>query len=298
MEGTPNDGWADAGNHTDLLRTYVGQAGEAKLLTAAEEIELAIAFKLDPACRCNRCISCKSRERLIVSNLRLVISVAKRYTSSGLPILDLIQEGNIGLMRAVEKFDPSRGFKLSTYATWWIRQAVQRAVAQKRRVIRLPLHVQERIHKLSKVENKLIEQYGRDPSEEEIAAELEIGLDDLEKLRLIVEDAVSLDVPVGDGESSTLSDYMQDDHDPVEEAFEALQLDDVARAVETLNEIDDRAAEIIARRFGLGKFEGEDHDLATLGVLFGVSRERIRQIERKSLERLAQYAPHLREYIS
>ena len=298
---TPADLWNDPTQDLDLLRTYVGEAGRTPLLTAEQEQFLSRQFQSESTCsakrRCGGCRGCKARQHLIQANLRLVINVAKKYQASGLPLLDLIQEGNLGLMRAVEKFDPNKGFKFSTYATWWIRQAVQRGIAQKKRVIRLPIHILERLSKVNRAEYSLVEELGREPTNAEIAARVDlpgIGESDIEVLKQWSEEAVSMDTPVGDGESS-LADYVEAPVSVFFEVEDILRSRDVLAVVDDLARIDERAPEIIRRRYGLPPYH--PHDLAEVGVIFGVTRERIRQIERRCLQRMSADAPWLAAYL-
>lgn len=290
--------WGDPSLDLDPLRAYVAQAGSTPLLSHEQEKLLARAFLTESTCsssrKCQECSGCKAREHLIKANLRLVINNARRYQSSGLPLLDLIQEGNIGLMRAVDKFDPERGFKFSTYATWWIRQAIQRGIAQKKRVIRLPIHILDRIAVLSKAEHQLVEILGREPTDVELAERMEVDPDEVSSLRRYAAEAVSIDLPVGNGEAS-LSDYVADDKDVDGDVQETLLASDLDRVINNLIYVDERAPEIMRRRFGL---DGNDpHDLSQLGERFGVSRERIRQIERRCLERLQRDAPWLKSHL-
>ena len=268
----------------DLLHTYVRQIGDGALLTHAEELELARRKDLGDEA---------AKRRLVECNLRLVISMARAYSASGVPLLDLIQEGNMGLMRAVEKFDYRRGYKLSTYATWWIRQSMSRAIADQGRTIRLPLHVLDVVKKLHRAKRKLTQTLGRDPLAAELAAELEIPVERVIELQRMTEDPVSLETPVGDGES-LFSDMVEDvnaprpdDHVAGDERRRQLE-----EALESLNE---RTRRVIEARFGLG-----DRDPATLeqvGTEIGVTRERVRQIETRALRELENRNPALRDFL-
>ena len=268
----------------DLLHTYVRQIGDGALLTHAEELELARRKDLGDEA---------AKRRLVECNLRLVISMARAYSASGVPLLDLIQEGNLGLMRAVEKFDYRRGYKLSTYATWWIRQSMSRAIADQGRTIRLPLHVLDVVKKLHRAKRKLTQTLGRDPLAAELAAELEIPVERVIELQRMTEDPVSLETPVGDGES-LFSDMVEDvnaprpdDHVAGDERRRQLE-----EALESLNE---RTRRVIEARFGLG-----DRDPATLeqvGTEIGVTRERVRQIETRALRELEVKNPALKDFL-
>jgi len=269
----------------DLLHTYVRQIGDGALLTHAEELDLARRKDLGDQA---------AKDRLIECNLRLVISMARAYSASGVPLLDLIQEGNLGLMRAVEKFDYRRGYKLSTYATWWIRQSMSRAIADQGRTIRLPLHVLDVVKKLHRAKRKLTQTLGRDPLAAELAAELEIPVERVIELQRMTEDPVSLETPVGDGES-LFSDMVEDvnaprpdDHVAGDERRRQLE-----EALESLNE---RTRRVIEARFGLG-----DRDPATLeqvGTEIGVTRERVRQIETRALRELEVKNPALKDFLN
>ena len=269
----------------DLLHTYVRQIGDGALLTHAEELELARRKDLGDEA---------AKRRLVECNLRLVISMARAYSASGVPLLDLIQEGNLGLMRAVEKFDYRRGYKLSTYATWWIRQSMSRAIADQGRTIRLPLHVLDVVKKLHRAKRKLTQTLGRDPLAAELAAELEIPVERVIELQRMTEDPVSLETPVGDGES-LFSDMVEDvnaprpdDHVAGDERRRQLE-----EALESLNE---RTRRVIEARFGLG-----DRDPATLeqvGTEIGVTRERVRQIETRALRELEVKNPALKDFLN
>lgn len=292
------EAWDASTSSLDPLRAYVGLAGATPLLTKEQEQTLSRTFLHESTCdqkdRCFECAGCHAREHIIKANLRLVINNAKRYQASGLPLLDLIQEGNMGLMKAVDKFDPEKGFKFSTYATWWIRQAIQRGIAQKKRVIRLPIHILDRISKMNKVEFALVDELGREPEAHEVAKRLKVTEDEVHRLRRHSAEAVSIDLPVGSGEA-TLADYVAADQDLDDEVDESMLARDIEKALDDLVHVDDRAPEIIRKRFGL---DGNDeHDLAMLGEQFGVSRERIRQIERRCLERLSTDAAWLRVHL-
>ena len=259
---------------TDALQLFLNEAGRWPLLTAAEEVELAKRVERGDK---------EAKDRMINSNLRLVVSIAKRYQGHGLSLLDLIQEGIIGLIRAVEKFDHRKGFKFSTYATWWIRQAVQRGVANKSRTIRIPVHIIEREQKLSRAERDLLTRLGRPPSEAELAKAAKLPLKQVREVRRAARAVTSLDRPVGEDLSATYGDLLPaDDVAPEEEVEVGLQEETLRRAVSQLEE---REQEVLRLRYGLG---GEDPmSLEAIGRHLGITRERVRQIESEALERLA-----------
>ena len=268
----------------DLLHTYVRQIGDGALLTHAEELELARRKDMGDEA---------AKRRLVECNLRLVISMARAYSASGVPLLDLIQEGNMGLMRAVEKFDYRRGYKLSTYATWWIRQSMSRAIADQGRTILLPLHVLDVVKKLHRAKSKLTLTLGRDPLAAELAAELEIPVERVIELQRMTEDPVSLETPVGDGES-LFSDMVEDVNAPRPDDHVAG--DERRRQLEeALDSLNERTRRVIEARFGLG-----DRDPATLeqvGTEIGVTRERVRQIETRALRELEVKNPALKDFL-
>ena len=268
----------------DLLHTYVRQIGDGALLTRAEELELARRKdRGDEA----------AKRQLIESNLRLVISMARAYSSSGVPLLDLIQEGNMGLMRAVEKFDYRRGYKLSTYATWWIRQSMTRAIADQARTIRLPLHVLDLVKKIHRANRALAQKLGRDPLPSEIAAELDIPIERVLELQRTIEDPVSLEGPVGDGESN-FADLVEDTNArQPEAAVTRSQREHELRAA--LEELGDRTRLVLEARFGLN--DREPATLEQVGAEIGVTRERVRQIETRALRELEAKNPGLRDFL-
>lgn len=258
----------------DSVRMYLREIGKIPLLTTEEEIKLAKRIEKGDII---------AKKRLAEANLRLVVSLAKKYIGRGLSFLDLIQEGNTGLMRAVEKFDYKKGFKFSTYATWWIRQAITRAIADQARTIRIPVHMIETINKLIRVQRQLVQDLGREPTSEEIAQEMGLDVDKVDHIMKISQDTVSLEAPVGEEEDSKLGDFIEDDKNssPEENTVRQLLKD---RIKEFLNELSPREQKILKMRFGLET--GRTHTLEEVGQEFGVTRERIRQIEAKALQKL------------
>ncbi len=259
---------------TDPVRQYLREIGKYPLLDAEEEIELAKNYEKQ---------SKRAKDKLIESNLRLVVSIAKKYIGRGLSLLDLIQEGNQGLIRAVEKYDWRRGFKFSTYATWWIRQAITRAIADQARTIRIPVHMVETINKLYRTSQKLMQELGREPTPEEIGQELELTADRVREIFKISQETTSLDTKVGEDEDSTLGDFIPDESQdsPVDAASKQLLKDHLEEVLGTLTE---RESKVLALRFGLDG--GQARTLEEVGKVFGVTRERIRQIEAKALRKL------------
>jgi RNA polymerase primary sigma factor len=268
----------------DLLRTYVRQIGNGPLLTRKQEHELARRKDAGDEW---------AKRHLVECNLRLVISIAKMYSSSGLPLLDLIQEGNLGLIRSVEKFDWTKGFKLSTYATWWIRQSMSRAIADQGRTIRLPLHILDVIKKLHRARRKLTQSLGRDPLPSELAAELELTPERVMELQRMIEDPVSLETPVGDGES-LFADMVEDLNSlrPDDQVAGSERSKELQDALEGLNE---RTRHVLEARFGLG--DREPATLEQVGTEIGVTRERVRQIETRALRELENRNPDLRDFL-
>jgi RNA polymerase primary sigma factor len=271
----------------DPVRMYLREIGRVPLLTAAEEVSLAKRIE-------RRDMSAKAA--LIEANLRLVVSVAKRYVGRGLPFLDLIQEGNLGLIRAVEKFDYRKGYKFSTYATWWIRQAITRAIADQARTIRVPVHMVETINRLSRVQRQLLQDLGREPTVEEVAKELEVTVERVREIQKVAQEPVSLETPVGEEEDSELGDFIEDRGavDPRVAVIDLMQREELQGVLDTLTHRERRVLEL---RFGL---RGEEpRTLEEVGQRFGVTRERIRQIEAKTLNKLKAIrdAQRLRDFL-
>ena len=258
----------------DPVRMYLKEIGKVSLLTADEEIELAKRMEQGDE---------EAKKRLAEANLRLVVSIAKRYVGRGMLFLDLIQEGNLGLIKAVEKFDYRKGYKFSTYATWWIRQAITRAIADQARTIRIPVHMVETINKLIRVSRQLLQELGREPTPEEIAEEMDMPVDRVREILKISQEPVSLETPIGEEEDSHLGDFIQDDNVPVPAdaaAFTLLK----EQLVEVLGTLTEREQKVLRLRFGLD--DGRARTLEEVGKEFNVTRERIRQIEAKALRKL------------
>ncbi|MDO5337118.1 MAG: RNA polymerase sigma factor RpoD [Eubacteriales bacterium] len=258
----------------DPVRMYLKEIGKVPLLSAEEEIELAKRMEEGDE---------KAKKRLAEANLRLVVSIAKRYVGRGMLFLDLIQEGNLGLIKAVEKFDYRKGYKFSTYATWWIRQAITRAIADQARTIRIPVHMVETINKLIRVSRQLLQEKGREPSPEEISEAMDMSVERVREILKISQEPVSLETPIGEEEDSHLGDFIQDDNVPVPAdaaAFTLLK----EQLVEVLSTLTDREQKVLRLRFGLD--DGRARTLEEVGKEFNVTRERIRQIEAKALRKL------------
>ena len=258
----------------DPVRMYLKEIGKVPLLSAEEEIELAKKMEQGDE---------NAKKRLAEANLRLVVSIAKRYVGRGMLFLDLIQEGNLGLIKAVEKFDYRKGYKFSTYATWWIRQAITRAIADQARTIRIPVHMVETINKLIRVSRQLLQELGREPTPEEIAEEMDMPVDRVRGILKISQEPVSLETPIGEEEDSHLGDFIQDDNVPVPAdaaAFTLLK----EQLVEVLGTLTEREQKVLRLRFGLD--DGRARTLEEVGKEFNVTRERIRQIEAKALRKL------------
>ena len=261
-------------NLDDPVRMYLKEIGQVKLLSTEEEIELAKRVAEGDQ---------DAKNKLTEANLRLVVSIAKKYSGRGLHILDLIQEGNTGLIRAVDKFDWTKGNKFSTYATWWIRQAITRAIADQARTIRVPVHMVEVINKATRCNRKLVQELGREPTVEEIAAELGLPVEKIIEANRTAADTLSLDTPVGDEEDTSIGSFVEDEHTPgpADATSNALLSEALKEVLDTLTE---REAEVLRMRFGM--YDGRTHTLEEVGQEFGVTRERIRQIENKAIRKL------------
>ena len=261
-------------NINDPVRMYLNEIGQIKLLTTEEELDLA-----------DRILEGDEEAKTILAeaNLRLVVSIAKRYVGRGMLFLDLIQEGNIGLMKAVEKFDVTKGYKFSTYATWWIRQAITRAIADQARTIRVPVHMVETINKLARIQRQLTLELNREPTEEELAKKMNTSVDKIREIYKISQEPVSLETPIGEEDDSHLGDFIKDEHNmsPEEYATNEMLKDEISDILLTLTE---REEKVIRLRFGLE--DGKARTLEEVGQIFGVTRERIRQIEAKALRKL------------
>ena len=261
-------------NLDDPVRMYLKEIGQIKLLTPEEEVDLARRVSEGDQ---------EAKDKLTEANLRLVVSIAKKYSGRGLHILDLIQEGNTGLIRAVDKFDYKKGNKFSTYATWWIRQAITRAIADQARTIRVPVHMVEVINKATRCNRKLVQELGREPTVEEIAAELGLPVEKIIEANRTAADTLSLDTPVGDEEDTSIGSFVEDERTPgpADATSNALLAEALKEILDTLTE---READVLRMRFGM--YDGRTHTLEEVGQIFGVTRERIRQIENKAIRKL------------
>ena len=261
-------------NLDDPVRMYLKEIGQIRLLSAEEEVELAKRVSEGDQ---------TAKNKLTEANLRLVVSIAKKYSGRGLHILDLIQEGNTGLIRAVDKFDWTKGNKFSTYATWWIRQAITRAIADQARTIRVPVHMVEVINKATRCNRKLVQELGREPTVEEIAAELNLPVEKIIEANRTAADTLSLDTPVGDEEDTSIGSFVEDERTPgpADATSNALLAEALKEILDTLTE---READVLRMRFGM--YDGRTHTLEEVGQIFGVTRERIRQIENKAIRKL------------
>jgi len=271
------------------IQLYMNSIGKKPLLTAAEEIDLAKRIKQGDA---------KAKNYLVTSNLRLVVSIAKRYCGLGLPLLDLIQEGNTGLIRAVEKYDYTKGYRFSTYSTWWIRQAITRAISDKARNIRLPVHANETIQKLKKIKRQLIAELGRYPTEPELSQAANLPVSKIRQLNKIIKSTISLESPVGSGDDDrSLIDFIEDEHhkSPMKSAIDKLLSEDIQKLLSGLSQ---REQYILAMRYGL--YDNNPKSLAEIGEEMGITRERVRQLESKALRRLRHqsYMKNLDDYLN
>ncbi|ADP79235.1 RNA polymerase sigma factor [Pseudofrankia inefficax] len=305
---------AEHAGTADLVRMYLREIGRVPLLNAAQEVELskrveaglfaehklATAADLEPELHRDLKLLVRdgeaAKQQLVSANLRLVVSVAKKYSGRGMTLLDLVQEGNLGLIRAVEKFDYAKGYKFSTYATWWIRQAIGRALADQARTIRIPVHVVEQINKITRLQRQLVSTLGREPTDEELALELDMPLEQVVELRRYAQDTVSLETTVGDDGDSVLGDFIEDSDatSPADAASYGAMQDEIDHV---LGNLSPREREVMRLRFGLA--DGKQHTLAEVGNRLGLTRERIRQIERDTLRELRKpaVAGRLREFL-
>jgi len=261
-------------DNNDPVKMYLKEIGKVPLLTREEEIELAKRIQAGD----------ESAKRILAeSNLRLVVSIAKKYIGRGMSFLDLIQEGNLGLIKALDKFDYTKGYKFSTYATWWIRQSITRAIADQARTIRIPVHMIENINKLGRIEKQLVQNLGREPEPEEIAEVMDLDIDKVREIMTIAQKPISLETPIGEEEDSQLGDFIEDEHiqTPAEIATHTLLREQLLDILETLTP---REEEVLRLRFGLD--DGRTRTLEEVGIKFDVTRERIRQIEAKALRKL------------
>ena len=266
--------FTERGNAEDPVRMYLKEIGRIPLLSSEEEIELAKRMEEGDE---------EAKKKLSEANLRLTVSIAKRYSGRGMQFLDLIQEGNLGLIKAVEKLDYRKGYKFSTYATWWIRQSITRAIADQARTIRIPVHMVETMNRVNRTSRRLLQEYGREPTPEEIAEAMNLPVERVLEISKISQEPVSLETPIGEEEDSHLGDFIQDEHIPVpaDEAAHTLLREQLEKVMDTLSE---REQKVLALRFGLE--DGKPHTLEEVGREFQVTRERIRQIEAKALRKL------------
>lgn len=278
------------GNVSDPVRLYLRECGATPLLSAEEEMTLAKQIekgKMLDATEEDKLRAEDAKKEMANANLRLVVSIAKKYPGRGMPFLDLIQEGNIGLLKAVDKFDYKKGYKFSTYATWWIRQAITRSIADQARTIRVPVHMVETINKMNRIGRKFLQEFGREASNEELAKEMGISVEKIREAKKAAQDPISLETPIGEKEDSHLGDFIEDQKtsSPEEEAAATMRREQIYKL---LNELTEREKGVLALRFGMD--DGTPRTLEEVGKYFGVTRERIRQIEGKALKKLRKLA--------
>ncbi|MDK8285348.1 RNA polymerase sigma factor RpoD [Dialister micraerophilus] len=285
-----NDYAVTQGNVSDPVRLYLRECGATPLLSAEEEMTLAKQIekgKMLDATEEDKLRAEDAKKEMANANLRLVVSIAKKYPGRGMPFLDLIQEGNIGLLKAVDKFDYKKGYKFSTYATWWIRQAITRSIADQARTIRVPVHMVETINKMNRIGRKFLQEFGREASNEELAKEMGISVEKIREAKKAAQDPISLETPIGEKEDSHLGDFIEDQKtsSPEEEAAATMRREQIYKL---LNELTEREKGVLALRFGMD--DGTSRTLEEVGKYFGVTRERIRQIEGKALKKLRKLA--------
>ncbi len=285
-----NDYAVTQGNVSDPVRLYLRECGATPLLSAEEEMTLAKQIekgKMLDATEEDKLRAEDAKKEMANANLRLVVSIAKKYPGRGMPFLDLIQEGNIGLLKAVDKFDYKKGYKFSTYATWWIRQAITRSIANQARTIRVPVHMVETINKMNRIGRKFLQEFGREASNEELAKEMGISVEKIREAKKAAQDPISLETPIGEKEDSHLGDFIEDQKtsSPEEEAAATMRREQIYKL---LNELTEREKGVLALRFGMD--DGTPRTLEEVGKYFGVTRERIRQIEGKALKKLRKLA--------
>lgn len=281
---------ADPAGITDPVRLYLRECGTTPLLTSEQEMKLAQMIeigKMPEATDEQKRMAAEAKKEMANANLRLVVSIAKKYPGRGMPFLDLIQEGNMGLLKAVDKFDYTKGYKFSTYATWWIRQAITRSIADQARTIRVPVHMVETINKMNRVGRRFLQEHGREATNEELAKEMETSVEKIREAKKAAQDPISLETPIGEKEDSHLGDFIEDQKtaSPEDEAAATMRREQIHQLLETLTE---REKGVIALRYGID--DGTQRTLEEVGKYFGVTRERIRQIEGKALKKLKKLA--------
>ena len=290
---------ADPAGITDPVRLYLRECGTTPLLTSEQEMKLAQTIeigKMPEATDEQKRMAAEAKKEMANANLRLVVSIAKKYPGRGMPFLDLIQEGNMGLLKAVDKFDYTKGYKFSTYATWWIRQAITRSIADQARTIRVPVHMVETINKMNRVGRHFLQEHGREATNEELAKEMETSVEKIREAKKAAQDPISLETPIGEKEDSHLGDFIEDQKtaSPEDEAAATMRREQIHQLLETLTE---REKGVIALRYGID--DGTQRTLEEVGKYFGVTRERIRQIEAKALRKLRHpsRSEHLRSFL-